>query len=456
MVAVAFLIPLGLVVQNLHEERAVAEAEKQAAVAIAVLALTDNPAPIDTAIANAGGIPSRIALHGLGNQTTGDTRVPPKNVEFQQTRDRPSLVDVPGGKAYLQRGLKRDGSTAVVEVFIPASEIRKGVGFAWLTLCVLAIALVVVTVWVGDRLAYKVVGSAKALGEAAKSLGDGLLGVRVRPSGPRELIEAGHAFNSMADRVVALLKSERELIADLSHRLRTPLTALRLDAEPIDSPSGDRVRRSINALEIEVDQIIRAARQPPANTGEMVRLSADGTPAGPRSDASEVVRERMVFWSAVAGDQGRTCRRVGASLPAPVPVARDDLAAALDALLGNVFRYTPQGTPIEVAVTRRDGWVAVRVDDGGPGIPDPEAAMRRGVSNKGSTGLGLDIVHRLAAGAGGAVNVGRSQFGGASVVVLLPDHEAASQQSSSRFGLVGRLSREPRKRRKGGHKISSN
>jgi signal transduction histidine kinase len=261
----------------------------------------------------------------------------------------------------------------------------------------------------------------------------------------------------MADRLVMLLKSERELVADLSHRLRTPLTALRLDAEPIDGPAGDRVRRSINALEIEVDQIIRAARQPPANTGELVKLSADGTPAGTRCDASEVVRERMVFWSAVAGDQGRTCRRVGASLPAPVPVARDDLAAALDALLGNVFRYTPQGTPIEVAVTRRDGWVAVRVDDGGPGIPDPDEAMRRGVSNKGSTGLGLDIAHRLAAGVRGAVNIGRSQFGGASVVVLLPDADAPAAPTGSRFGLVGRLSREPRKRGRqdGAHKINS-
>ena len=246
----------------------------------------------------------------------------------------------------------------------------------------------------------------------------------MQPGGPRELVEAGQAFNAMAERVLTLLKGERELIADLSHRLRTPLTALRLDAEPITGPAGERVRRSINNLEVEVDQLIRSARQPPANTGEITKLGADGLPVGPKCDASEVVRERMAFWAAVAGDQGRTCKRVGATLPAPVPVPRADLAAALDALLGNVFRYTPQGTPIEVAVTRRDGWVAVRVDDGGPGIPDPEAAMRRGVSNKGSTGLGLAIAQRLAAGVNGAVNIGRSRFGGASVVVLLPDVES--------------------------------
>ena len=60
-------------------------------------------------------------------------------------------------------------------------------------------------------------------------------GVRVEPTGPRELAEAGYAFNRMADRLVAARTDERELVADLSHRLRTPLTVLRLDAEALDS-----------------------------------------------------------------------------------------------------------------------------------------------------------------------------------------------------------------------------
>jgi signal transduction histidine kinase len=449
MVAVAFLIPLGFLVQRYAEERAIADAERQTAVVVAVLTVTSEPTAIDNAIAVAGGrAVSRVTVHGLPGGKIGTGHAPPAEVDAAAKRARTALVEVPGGMSYLEPVLLADGGTAVIEVFIPSSERSRGVGLAWLTLCFLGVGMVAVSVWVGDRLAHKVVGSARGFAEAAKSLGDGQLGVRVRPSGPREFVEAGQAFNSMAERVVTLLKGERELIADLSHRLRTPLTALRLDAEPIRGPAAERVRNSINALEMEVDSIIRAARQPPANTGEITRLGSDGLPTGPRCDASEVVRERMVFWSAVAGDQGRICKRVGATLPAPVPVKRADLAAALDALLGNVFRYTPQGTPIEVAVTRREGYVAVRVDDGGPGIPDPEAAVRRGVSNKGSTGLGLDIAHRLAAGVQGAVNIGRSRFGGASVVVLLPDAEAPPKPSGSRFGLVGRLSREPGRRRR--------
>jgi signal transduction histidine kinase len=447
MVAIAFLIPLGLVVQQLAEDRAVADAERMAAAVVAVLAVKPDQATVDSTVTNASGdAASRVAVHRLENVQVGTGRAGTVEVDEVATGTETRTVDVDGGKVLLVPARLPNGNTAVVEVFVPEDELNKGVALAWVTLFALAVGLVAASVWVGDRLAHKVVGAAKSFAQAARSLNDGQLGVRVQPGGPLELMEAGQAFNAMAERVLTLLKAERELVADLSHRLRTPLTALRLDAEPITGPAGERVRRSINNLEVEVDQLIRSARQPPANTGEITKVGADGLPVGAKCDASEIVRERMVFWSAVAGDQGRTCKRVGATLPAPVPVSRADLAAALDAILGNVFRYTPQGTPIEVAVTRRDGWVAVRVDDGGPGIPDPEAAMQRGVSNKGSTGLGLDIARRLAAGVNGAVNIGRSRFGGASVVVLLPDVEAPPRPTS-RFGLVGRLSREPGRRR---------
>ena len=73
-------------------------------------------------------------------------------------------------------------------------------------------------------LARGAVGSARNLVHAALAVGDGDLGVRIQPSGPRELAEAGYAFNRMADRLISARTDERELVADLSHRLRTPLT----------------------------------------------------------------------------------------------------------------------------------------------------------------------------------------------------------------------------------------
>jgi signal transduction histidine kinase len=155
----------------------------------------------------------------------------------------------------------------------------------------------------------------------------------------------------------------------------------------------------------------------------------------------------MAFWAAVADDQSRPYRVVGADRSAPVPVPPSDLAAALDALLGNVFRYTPQGTPFEVAVSRRDGHVAVRVDDAGPGISHPLRAQRRGASDRGSTGLGLDIVRRAALAGRGTVDIQRGTLGGTSVLMLFADADPPQPTSRPLWGFVGRLSREPGERR---------
>jgi signal transduction histidine kinase len=449
MVALAFLIPLGLVVQQLARERALADAERQTAVVVAVLTVTTDPLAVDRAIATTGGpATSRVTVHNLGGESNAvgqQQHARADDIARAAGQASPVIADVPGGLSYLEPVDIGAGQTAVVEVFIPESELRRGVQGAWWALSAVALGLVIASVWVGDRLAAKVVGSARQLAGAATALGDGQLDMRVTPSGPRELAEAGYAFNVMADRFEALVSNERELVADLSHRLRTPLTALRLDAETLDdSQDAERIRTAIAELEGEIDKLIRAARQPAAQAIE--------TPEVVGCDAGEVVRERMTFWSAVAGDQERDCKSIGVDQPAPVDVPRSELAAALDALIGNVIRYTPQGVPFEVAVSRRDdGYIAVRVEDGGPGIPDPERALTRGLSDKGSTGLGLDIVRRVAVAGRGAVNIGKGALGGASVVILLADADPPPQPAStvsSRFGLVGRLSREPNERKR--------
>jgi signal transduction histidine kinase len=442
MIALAFLIPLALIVRQMSYERALGDAERQAAIVVAVLTVTTDPEAVTDAInATDSRAVNRVAVHGLVGGTVGRGRARPDDITLAAGQRQAVVQNVQGGQSYLEPVDVGGGRTAVVEVFIPESELSRGVRSAWYALSAVALGLVIAAVLVTDRLAAKVVGSARGFAAAARALGNGELDVRVRPSGPRELVEAGVAFNTMADRVVALLANERELVADLSHRLRTPLTALRLDAETLDdSRAGPRIRHAISALELEIDMLIRAARKP-----SVTLAVAD---EAPRCDASEVVRDRMKFWSAVAVDQGRWCQAVGVDKPAPVPLARAELAAALDALLGNVCRYTPQGTPFEVAVSRRDGYVAIRVEDGGPGIADPDRALRRGASGEGSTGLGLDIVRRVSIAAHGAVDIDRGRLGGASVVMLLADADQPPV-AGSRFGLVGRLSREPGDRRWG-------
>jgi signal transduction histidine kinase len=220
-------------------------------------------------------------------------------------------------------------------------------------------------------------------------------------------VAAGDAFNLMAERLTRLIVAERVMAADLPHRLRTPLTALRMNAAGLGpGRAADETRLAVSRLEQEIDLIIRAARRP-----------APEEPAG--CDAAEVLAERMGFWSALAEDQGRPCHLTGADRPARVPVPRSDLATAADALIGNVFQHTEEGTGFAVTLHSGDGVVLIFFADAGPGISDPDSALRRGSSGGGSTGLGLDIARRVAESTGGGLKIDRSSFGGTQVQLWL-------------------------------------
>ncbi|MGK5677017.1 HAMP domain-containing sensor histidine kinase [Micromonospora sp. URMC 106] len=440
LVALAFLVPLATGLGDRAREEALADAARRSALVTGALAVSTDPAVVRRAVAASGDDPhTRPVVHGLGADESAG-RAGAADLERARAERRSVVVDVDGGVLRLDPVVLGD-RTAVVEVFVPESALGGG-GGRWLLLLGVAAALVGAAVLVVDRVAARAVDSARGLVRAALAIGDGDLAVRVEPSGPRELAEAGYAFNRMADRLVAARTDERELVADLSHRLRTPLTVLRLDAEALESDDTSvgsfseaeldrrrgirRIRQAIVTLEGEIDVLIKTTRKAVAHE------------AGPAMcDVSEVVRDRMVFWAALAGDQNRPHRVTGAQLRIPAPVPRAELAAALDAVIGNVFRYTPQGTAFEVAVSRRDGYVAIRIDDAGPGIANPDRALRRGASDQGSTGLGLDIAKRVALQANGSVSIDRARLGGASVVMLLADPEATPRQVS-RFGLVGR------------------
>ncbi|GAA3464427.1 HAMP domain-containing sensor histidine kinase [Saccharothrix longispora] len=233
-------------------------------------------------------------------------------------------------------------------------------------------------------------------------------GGRVRVDGPRELVALAEAVNANADRTEHLLAKEREMIADVSHRLRTPLTALRLDADAIGTgAAADRVRASVEALGRDVDRIIHSLRPvAPVTTA-------------PTCDLVTAVTERMVFWSAHAETQGRPCEVSLPDGPTPVPLSRDRLDAVVDALLANVFQHTPPAAPVCVEVVRHAGWVTLVVEDGGPGFADPGRALRRGASGSGSTGLGLDIARSTVEATGGHVVADRGRLGGARVRLRL-------------------------------------
>ncbi|MGW0573995.1 sensor histidine kinase [Streptomyces tauricus] len=441
MVVVAFAVPLGLVIREMARDRAFSNAEREAAAVAPALSITTDRDELERVVASAAS-DAGMAVHipaGAGDSGAGDSgdagggdgdgggtggeqqavdigrqRAADKDIATTRKLGRASTTEVPGGSTLLQPVALSSGEIAVVEVYVPEAEVTNGLGTAWAVLAGVGVALIVGSVAVADRLGVRMVQPAQRLVESAHELGEGKLGARVPEEGPTELRLAAVAFNSMADQVVQLLANERELAADLSHRLRTPLTVLRLNAASLgDGPAAEQTRAAVAQLEREVDTIIRTARDAKPQT------AAVGVGVG--CDAAEVVRERMDFWSALAEDEGRKVRVAGVDRPVRIPVARADLVAALDALLGNVFRHTAEGTAFAVDVHNGEDAVIVLVSDAGPGIADPQAAMARGRGSgaDGSTGLGLDIVRRLAESTGGDVRIGRSVLGGTEVRIWI-------------------------------------
>jgi len=403
LVLISFLIPLAMVLRTLAADRAVSAATAQAQ-SMAPLVTT---LPADSL---------RLTIDQINAETgTAVTVFLPSGLELGQPAPRSAPVrlaqkgrsftaDAPGGEQVLVavEGLP-DGS-AVISTFVPDSVLRHGVTRAWLLLGCVGLLLLVLSVAVADQLARSVVRPIKALALASDRLAAGDLSARATVAGPPELCRAGAGLNRLEVRIGELLAHERETVADLSHRLRTPLTALRIDAESLrDGAEMERLLADVSAVERTVSGIIREARRP----------SGDGVPAS--CDAAEVIGERAAFWWPLAEDQDRWMTVEVAPGPVPVLASRQDLAACADILLENVFAHTPEGVALAIRLTPRAGggaWLVVT--DDGPGFGDADPTQR-GLSRGGSTGLGLDIARRIAEASGGTLAVGRSAAGGGAV-----------------------------------------
>jgi signal transduction histidine kinase len=294
---------------------------------------------------------------------------------------------------------------------------------AWAAILALGLGLVAVSVavalWLGRRTSVPVTQVA----EVAHRLREGDSTARAVPGGPPETAELGRALNALADRIHELVAAEREHVADLGHRLRTPVTALRLDTDLVeDDDVAGRLRGHVEDLQRSIDDVVHEAR----------RAVRDELPA--TTQVPPVVAARVAFWLPLAEDQDRRLDLVvevrtpgGSPL---VGLAADDLGELVDTLLDNVFAHTPDGTMARVVVRTRADEVVVVVEDAGPGMPQPY--LGRGHSAGGSTGLGLAIVHRIADGAGGSVDLGPSTLGGLCVTVHLPVHQDRDKRQRER------------------------
>jgi signal transduction histidine kinase len=406
VVLLAFLLPLSVLVSRAASSNAIADA-------------TDRSQVVVSAAASGAGADELDAV--ASGQSTAELTVRVVEQPGAPSDLRATVSRTGDGGAVLRQPVVIEGRTLLVQTSIARDLMREGVGRAWAVLGLLGVVLIALSLAVAGRLARTITSPIADLAATAERLAAGDLDARVAPDGPDEVREVGQAINVLATRIGELLAMERESVADLSHRLRTPITALRLEVEALTAgDERDRLTRATDELARQVDGLIQEARRP-------VREGVE-----PHADARAVVAERVGFWQALAEEQGR---RVALDLPrddCPVRATQPDLEAALDALLENVLAHTPEGAGFAVTLSRDDaGDVLVVITDEGPGFTD-QRVLQRGESGAGSTGLGLDIARRTAAASGGDLRVGSGPSGGGRVSMRLGPSAGTGRLGGSR------------------------
>jgi signal transduction histidine kinase len=403
-VVVSFVIPLCLLVRTLAEDRAMANADQEARnVAILVTGLVD-PEQMAEVVENLDGPGgTRTAVLTVNGKVLGSGTIDPDDPEVKRALSGEAfeVVDDSGGRVLLP--VVNEKGTSVVRTSVSPEVLHAGVTEAWLGIVGLGLLLLAMAgataAWQGRRLAEPL----REVAGTAHEIRAGNLAARAQVRGTEETKELARALNGLAERIRELLAAERAIVADLSHRLRTPVTALRLDAEAVENRTlARRLSDHIAVLQRSIDAIVKEARRP---------VRTDLPEVG---DFAATVRERTNFWQVLAEDQARPTKISIPERELTVPVAPEDLATMIDCLIDNVFAHTPEQTAFAVSLNEVDGKVTLVVSDDGPG-----PATRAG-DLVGSTGLGLDIARRTATGSGGDLTFGPGHEGGTTVEVTLP------------------------------------
>ena len=314
----------------------------------------------------------------------------------------------------------------------------------WGWLLLTAVGCLALAALLSARLARWVSRPLGALGEAAGRLGEGDLAVRASVAdGPEQVRRLAETFNWMAERIETLVHSQRSWIADVSHQLRTPLTALRLRldllAPDIAGPEdADEPRTGSGASPAAAR--LRAAAELAGAQEEIARLSrlVDGLLAVARAESSVPARtpvradlvaaERAGAWEPVAAERGVRLT-VRAPEAVSIPLGEGDLDQILDNLVANAVEAAAEGGTVRIEVAqssaeaRRRG--SVRVVDDGPGMTEERKAgafHRYGHPEPRGNGLGLAIVQRLAVANGGRAELRDTPGGGLTVALDWPLH----------------------------------
>ncbi|WP_020390279.1 HAMP domain-containing sensor histidine kinase [Kribbella catacumbae] len=424
LVVLAFAVPLTILMRNAAADDSMKAARYRAETIANYVGDKDHTAADIQAYIDdiQGDAPGRVSVRMPDGTTLGDpppggvTAPKPLPAGYDGGEDKPgppkltptSLRSVGGGKA-AELSVGTAAGPASICLYLTAEELYDGLVPRILVLLAGSLLVLLLSILGAELVSRRLARPLEETARTAERLAKGDVDARAPTTGPAEVAKVGAALNGLADRIDEVIAVEREAVADLSHRLRTPLTALRLQVEALpDRERAEELNIQVNTLERTLTAVIKAARRP-QREGRV-----------PHCDAVEVTRQRAAFWEPLFEDQGRELV-LELQPPAMVRASAEDLAAAIDALVENVVAHTPDGTPARIILTRQpvggsDG-VLIVVADEGPGIP--LGAGERGRSDRGSTGLGLDIARRCAEAAGGRLTIHPNLPTGSSVHLTL-------------------------------------
>ncbi len=303
-----------------------------------------------------------------------------------------------------------------VRISYPTDEIDEEVWEIWAVRALLAGGILAVAAVLGAVAVRRLTRPLRDLHAMAGRLGDGDLTARTPVTGPPEMRTLARTLNSGAERLEGLVTAQQVFVADASHQLRTPLTALRLSLDNIaDGVDDPAVREDVEQAASEVVRMTRLLN------GLLALARADATPGGTEPVClPELVEQRLAVWRPEAVERGIAFALTGAYGAAPMIIAGPGhVEQVLDNVLCNALAVSPDGATIRVDVRASRDALAVEVHDEGPGmLPDEKARAfdrfwrGRGLTGQSGSGLGLAIVKQLVTDDGGSVVLDDAPTGG--------------------------------------------
>lgn len=306
-----------------------------------------------------------------------------------------------------------------LRITLDAGRIDTRIHRFWTGLAGVAATVVAVAALVGWGLARSITRPIRRLSDTADRYARGDLTDDDEPlDGPPEIRGLGATMSTMAERLDALLAEQRAFVADASHQLRTPLTALRLRLENLQTRVTDDQATELEAI---IDESARLA----ALVGDLLQLARAEEHATPTDvDLRALILDRTDMWSAVADEHDITVRLTAPGAPVLARAVPGAVEQVLDNLLDNALNASRPGATVRLELSPGDDLHLIVVADEGPGLDDAdkERALRRfwrGASATPGTGLGLAIASALATGSGGSIELHDAPGGGLQAEVRL-------------------------------------